>query len=56
MLQDEICRQEYAISQRHKQIGQVVNLANCTTLPSTECRHLGLPTPEPPNTGNSRDV
>lgn len=50
MLQDEICRQEYAISQRHKQIGQVVNLANCTTLPSTECRHLGLPTPEPPNT------
>ena len=50
MLENELCRKEYAIAKRHPQIGQQVPLVECSDLPldSTEeaadCLTLGIST------------
>ncbi|XP_033220235.1 tyrosine-protein kinase transmembrane receptor Ror isoform X2 [Belonocnema kinseyi] len=50
MLENELCRKEYAIAKRHPQIGQQVPLVDCADLPlnSTEeaadCLSLGIST------------
>lgn len=50
MLENELCRKEYAIAKRHPQIGQQVPLVECADLPlnSTEeaadCLSLGIST------------
>lgn len=47
MLEDDICKVEYAIAKRHSLLGQVINFEDCSILPSADCRSLGLPVPEP---------
>lgn len=48
MLENELCRQEYAIAKRHPQIGQQVPLVECSDLPlngteeAIDCLSLGI--------------
>lgn len=50
MLENELCRQEYAIAKRHPQIGQQVPLVECSDLPlngtdeAVDCLSLGIST------------
>lgn len=46
MLENELCRREYAIAKRHPQIGQQVPLLECSDLPEhdPDCLSLGIPT------------
>ena len=47
MLENDICKVEYAIARGHDVIGPVLSSEDCSILPSTNCRNLGLPVPEP---------
>lgn len=51
MLEDDLCRKEYAIAKRHSLIGKKFALSDCSVLPTFDCKHLGIPLPEPPNKG-----
>ena len=50
MLENELCRKEYAIAKRHPQIGQQVPLVECSDLPlnnteeAIDCLSLGIST------------
>lgn len=52
ILENEICRMEYAIAKRHPLIGQQLALPECGDLPavgspdSENCLKLGIPRPE----------
>ncbi len=52
MLENDICRVEYAIAKRHNVLGEIIRSSDCSRLPSTECRSLGLPVPEPSDKSN----
>lgn len=43
ILEEDICKKEYAIAKKHDIIAQVIHFENCTILPSSNCRNLGLP-------------
>jgi len=53
LLENEICRQEYAIAKRHEEIGKKLRLPDCSNFSpyETECLSLGLPKTEPVNPG-----
>lgn len=52
ILENELCRMEYAIAKRHPLIGQQLSLPECRDLPaigsldSENCLKLGIPRPE----------
>ncbi|BES98750.1 tyrosine-protein kinase receptor [Nesidiocoris tenuis] len=57
-LEHELCHREYAIAKRHPLIGRNLDLPDCDSLPgvnsfhsSDDCLSLGVPEPEPRNTG-----
>ncbi|KAL1117143.1 hypothetical protein AAG570_004471, partial [Ranatra chinensis] len=53
MLENEICKKEYAIAKRHPLIGMEIHMPSCQELPlhgsvlSDDCHSLGLPSGEP---------
>ncbi|CAH0386476.1 unnamed protein product, partial [Bemisia tabaci] len=53
ILENELCRVEYAIAKRHPLIGKALNVPECDDLPprktqeSADCLPLGIPDPEP---------
>lgn len=53
MLKTKICEVEYAIAKRHSVLGQVINFPDCSLLPSTDCRYLGVTTPSHPDESNN---
>lgn len=59
ILENEMCRMEYAIAKRHPLIGQQLALPECGDLPaigspdSENCLKLGIPRPENVEPGNS---
>uniref|UniRef100_T1IJ71 Tyrosine-protein kinase receptor n=1 Tax=Strigamia maritima TaxID=126957 RepID=T1IJ71_STRMM len=46
LLENDICRMEFAIAKTHPVIGQKVVLPNCQDLPTTNCLQLGIPKPQ----------
>jgi len=55
LLENDICRQEYAIAKKHHLLGRVVHFPNCSSLPKTDCFELGIEKPEV-NEGNISDT
>ena len=57
MLENELCRKEYAIAKRHPLIGQQIQMPSCIELPpigsdlDVDCLSLELPKTEPVNSG-----
>lgn len=55
LLENEVCKLEYAIAKRHPLIGQQFETAECSKLPeigsveSEGCLKLGMPEPDPVN-------
>ncbi|XP_075228843.1 tyrosine-protein kinase transmembrane receptor Ror-like isoform X2 [Lycorma delicatula] len=55
LLENELCKMEYAIAKRHPLIGQQFEMAECSKLPEIDspenegCIQLGMPQPDPIN-------
>lgn len=56
LLENELCRREYAIAKRHPLIGGKIAMPSCSDLPpdnlNTDCISLGVPEPEPVDPGD----
>lgn len=56
LLENELCRKEYAIAKRHPLIGKKLHMPACTDLPpdylSLDCLSLGVPDPQPVDPGD----
>ncbi|CAH1391097.1 unnamed protein product [Nezara viridula] len=56
LLENDICRKEYAIAKRHPLIGKNLPMPSCSDLPpdlhSSDCVSLGVPQPQPVDPGD----
>lgn len=56
LLENDICRKEYAIAKRHPLIGKNLPMPSCSDLPpdihNSDCVSLGVPQPQPVDPGN----